>query len=168
MQFTISTASALYNKADKAVMPDVKDEQERQIHGIVLAELVSKITEGREDCSSDQPLVLKLARLVKMYLARLEQLGVSVAGRIHITELKNRILVQFPDIQALKIRPDVYLAFQDDFALALNKAYNTNYDDEAIILAKAANIIRRYINRKGESQFSDEFGSMYQELSVPQ
>ena len=168
MQFTISTASALYNKADKAVMPDVKDEQERQIHGIVLAELVSKITEGREDCSSDQPLVLKLADLVKMYIARLEQLGVSVAGRIHSTELKNRLLIQFPDMQAHKRGRDVYLAFQDDIALALDKAYNTNFDDEAIILAKAANIIRRDINQKGESPFSGEFGSMCQELSVPQ
>ena len=37
----------------------------------VLAGVVSYITESREDCSSDQPLVLKLADLVKMYLARL-------------------------------------------------------------------------------------------------
>ena len=105
---------------------------------------LSYITEGREDCSSDQPLLLKLADHVKMYLARLEQLGVSVAGRIHSTELKNRILVQFPDMQAHKSGRDVYLAFQDDIVLALNKAYNTNYDDEAIILAKNANIIHRH------------------------
>ena len=50
--------------------------------------------------------------LVKMYLARLGQLGVSVACRIHSTELKNRILIQFPDMQAHKSGRHVYLAFQ--------------------------------------------------------
>ena len=38
----------------------------------------------------------------------------------------------------------------------------------AIILAKAANIICRDISRKGESQFTGEFTSTCQELSVPQ
>jgi len=165
--YHINCLTALYKKADKAVMPDVDNERERQLHGIILAELVCYITEAREDCS-EQPLVLKLADLVKMYLARMEQLGLTASGRIHSTKLKNRILVHFPDMQAHKQGRDVYLAFQDDIALAMNKAYNTNYDDEAIILAKAANIVRRDINRKGESQFSGEFTSMCQELSVPQ
>ena len=36
--YHINCLSALYKKADQAVMPDVKDEGERQIHGIVLAD----------------------------------------------------------------------------------------------------------------------------------
>ena len=71
-------------------------------------------------------------------------------------------------MQANKRGRDVYLAFQDDIVLALNKTYNSNDDDEAIILAKAANIIHRDINQKGDSQFSGEFTGNCQELAVPQ
>ena len=100
--------------------------------------MVSYIEEARED-RSDDALVLKLADLAKMYIQHLEQLGANVSGRLHTTELKNRILAQFSDMQAYKQGRDVLLAFNEDIALALQKAYNTGYDDEAIIIAQAAN-----------------------------
>ena len=105
----------LYWKAEKTSVVDVEVDVEKQLHGIALAELVSYIEEAREE-KSDDALVLKLADLAKMYTQRLEQLGADVSGRLHTTELKNRILAQFPDMQAYKQGRDVLLAFNEDIA----------------------------------------------------
>lgn len=67
-------------------------------HGIALAGLVSFIEEVRTD-SLVAPL-FKLADLVDLYSTRLEQMGTHVAGRVHSTKLKNRILSYFPDMDA--------------------------------------------------------------------
>ena len=113
--------------------------EENVLEGIALAELLIYI----EDLRIDSP-VLKLSDLDKLYTSRLEQLGCKFANRIHSTRLKNRILAHFPDIQAHKIGREVFLAFNEEIASALNILYEKqNCDDEAIILAKAANIIRR-------------------------
>ena len=77
---------------------DETDNTERQLHGIALAELVSYIHETGDN--KDEVRVLKLADLAKMHSARLNQLGVGVSGHLHTTELKSRILAQFPDMQA--------------------------------------------------------------------
>ena len=66
--------------------------------------------------NKDEVRVLKLADLAKMYSARLNQLGVDVSGRLHTTELKNRILAQFPVMQAHREGRDVSLAFKDGIA----------------------------------------------------
>ena len=89
--------------------------------------------------------VLKLADFCKLYSTRLDQLGVKQTSRVHSTKLKNRILSQFPDMSDYREGRDVLLAFNKDIGLALKKAYEKDYDDKAVSLAKAAKIVRRDI-----------------------
>ena len=163
--YHINCLSTLYRKAEKAHLMDETDNTERQLHGIALAELVLYIDETRDN--KDEVQVLKLTDLAKMYSARLNQLGVDVSGRLHTTELKNRILAQFPDMQAHREGRDVLLAFKDDIVFALKKAYDTDFD-EAIILPKAANIVRRDMMNMNTRTFSGSFDTQCQQNSVPQ
>ena len=56
------------------------------------------------------------------------------------------------------------LAFKDDIAFALKKAYDTDFDDEAIILAKAANIVRRDMMNMNTRTFNGSFDTQCQQL----
>ena len=60
----------------------------------------------------------------------------------HSTRLKNCILAQFPELSAHKGGcRDALLAFDKDLGPAMCEAYEHDYADEAIILAKAMNIV---------------------------
>ncbi|KAL5005325.1 hypothetical protein ScPMuIL_018781 [Solemya velum] len=152
------TASSL----NKSNQPDT----DKISHGIALAELLTYIDEARTD--EDVAPIFKLADLVKLYSSRLEQLGVDTQSRIHSTKLKERILNQFPDLKAYKEGRDVLLAFDKDFGPALKKAcQNDDCDDDAICLARAANIVRRDMVDM-QMNFNGSFSSDCQVKSVPQ
>ncbi len=102
--------------------------------------------------------------LVKMYSARVEQLGTCLRCRVNSTYLKNRILAHFPDLQAHKEVRNILLVFNEDVGPAMRKA--CEHDADAIHLARAANIVRREIfNQK--SCFTGSFDSQCQPSSVP-
>lgn len=82
--------------------------------------------------------VFKLAQLSKKYTTRLQQLGIQIPVKVNNTRLKNRILAQFPDVSDHREGRDVLLAFNKDLGPALKSACERNYDEEALILAKAA------------------------------
>ena len=133
---------------------------------IALAELLSYIEETRNESTSSIP-VFKLADLAKLYTSRLKQLGVNISGRIHTTDLKNRILSNFPDMQAHRQGRDILLAFNEDIGLALQRVSESDFDEEAIILSKAAKIVKRDIlNTK--YTFDGTFEKECQKKSVPQ
>ena len=50
-------------------------------------------------------------------------------------------MAQFPDLTAQKSGRDVLLTFEDDRGAILKAACEKEYDDEAVILAKAASIV---------------------------
>ena len=100
--------------------------------------------------------IFKLADLLHLYTDRIKELGVGVAGRIHSTHLKERILANVPGLQAYKQGRDVILSFDDDIGHALQDSCVDDDDDEAICLAKAADIIRRYMLEKN-AQFDGHF-----------
>ena len=131
---------------------------------IALAELLAYV----EDAQTDESVapVLKLADLVKLYTARLEQLGVKQQNRLNSTKLKERILSHIPDLSAHKEGRDVLLVFVGDVGSALRKACDLDSDDDAICLARAANIVRRDM-LKLQSTFTGTFGSDCQMKSVP-
>lgn len=131
--------AALYNKANRKQLGDDFDSTEKQLHGIALAELVAFIEEAYLDSENEIPL-FKLADLVKMYSSSLQQLGIIINGRVHSTDLKNRILASIDDLTSYKKGRDVFLVFNSDIGSALVNACDLDYDDEAAILAKAANI----------------------------
>ena len=76
--------------------------------------------------------VFKLADLLQLYSDRLVELGVKITGRIHSTDLKNRILAYMPGLQAYKQGRHVLLSFNDDVGHALRDACLDDCDDEAI------------------------------------
>ncbi|KAI9540767.1 hypothetical protein NQZ68_037698 [Dissostichus eleginoides] len=70
--------------------------------------------------------------MVKLYLQRLQQLGVE-EPEVNSSRLK--LLAEIPELEAHKQGRDVLLAFQNDVGIALSQA--SDYSD-AIILGKAA------------------------------
>ena len=89
--------SSLYRRATKVEMSDSMPNNDSLYPSIVLAEVVSFIEESRSESNTNP--VFKLVDLSKMYVQRLEQLGVDVSKRIHTTRLKERILAQCPGLQ---------------------------------------------------------------------
>ena len=111
-------------------------------HGIALAELLSYIEETKMTNLSVAP-IFKLSDLLKLYSDRLRELGADVTGRIHCSDLKDRILANVRGFRAYRQGRDVLLSFDDDVGLALMNSTNDKFDDETICLAKAAQIFLR-------------------------
>ncbi|CAC5367122.1 unnamed protein product [Mytilus coruscus] len=154
----------LYNKASRQTPKTKKESQESVIHGIVLAELIEYI-DGSRSGTHIVP-IFKLADLAKLYSKRLDQLGVVIEGRTYTTHLENRILAAIPDLKAHKQGRDVLLIFNEDVGEVLKQA--TSYsDDEGIIIAKAAQIVRRNMFDTRYS-FTGTFNDSCQQESVPQ
>ena len=84
--------------------------------------------------------VFKLIDLATLYKARLEQLVTILTGRIQSTELKNRMLRYFPNLDEHKRGRDILLAFNQDVGAALHMACEQDADSDGIHLARAANI----------------------------
>ena len=70
--------------------------------------------------------VFVLADLAALYTTRMEQLGTIMTGRVHSTKLKNHST-----------------CFQPGFWSSTTKECGQDADDDAIHLARAANIVRR-------------------------
>ena len=78
-----------------------------------------------------------------MYKQRLEQFGIgSSESDFYPTRLKEKLLGEISELEAHKSGRDILLAFQKDVGFALSQA--SNYS-EAIILGKAAKILRRHM-----------------------
>ena len=79
----------------------IHDDCQRQVasaSAIVFAELVLYIEETRQD--EETAPVFKLAELAQLYHSQMEQLGVEIDNRIHSAQPKERLLAEFPDMQA--------------------------------------------------------------------
>lgn len=154
--------ATLYKKANKILESAPSQTKSESIaHSIALAELVSYIEDKKDDNVSP---VFKLADLSELYNERLKQLGVHSC--VHTTRLKNRIMAQFANLQSYTEGRHVYLAFQEDVAVAVKLAYTDQCDDDALCLAKAAKIIRRDI-MQCKNTFDGSFEPDCQEKSVP-
>ena len=88
-------------------------------------------------------MVFQLSYLAKMYSSSLEQLGAQVPDRINSTGLKDRLLVQTPELSTYTEGKEVKLAFSRNIGAALNFAKTHDHDAEAMYLAKAAMLLRR-------------------------
>ncbi len=154
---------SLYNRARETKLSE-KTDADAINNGIALAELVSYI----EDVSLDNLVapVFKLTDLANLYGTRLQQLGTKVEGRIHSTDLKNRILGYFPDMKSLKQGRDTVLVSEADVGSAIRKACEHDADNDAAHLARAANIVRRDMF-KMVNKFNGSFETACHQDSVP-
>ena len=82
----------------------------------------------------------------------MSQLSVTLETRIHSTRFKNRLLAQFEDLSAYKDKKEAILVLNQDIGEVIATVAERNYDDDddddddddGYILAKAANITRRF------------------------
>ena len=102
--------------------------------------------------------MFKLSDLAKLYCDRLS-LVVHLTTPVNVTHLKDRILSNIPDLEPHKHGREINLMFNVDFGKLLQKA--KNFDDEAVILSRAATIIRKDV-------FDGTFDAHCQDMSVPQ
>lgn len=156
--------NSLYYKARKSNRNDDDvNAKEKLFHGIALAELISYIEDTRAESRK-----FKLADLVRMYAGRLQQLGVEVTSRINSTRLKNRILANIPGMQAQASTSgnDIFLVFKEDLAFALENFLSLDYDNEAMVLAQAATIVRRDM-KQSKYTFKGSLEESCQTNSVP-
>ena len=154
----------LYNHARKAKSEGPKDtDQEPRVSAIVFAELLLYIEETRLDEETEP--VFKLADLVQLYQSRMEQLEVSIDTRVHSTSLKQRLIAQFPDMQAHNKGRDVLMVFEEDVGTAFATACGLDCDSNAVHLARAAQIVQCQMFR--EAKTFNGFPERCQEESVP-
>lgn len=158
---------ALYNRARKAKAElselHAAYDDDCEVSGIAFAELVMYIEEARFETNTAP--VFKLSEIAKLYASRMEQLGVGPNQRMHTTRLKKRLLAHFPDLRAQGQGRDVVLAFDEDIGLALGKACKYDSDSDAILLARAAQVVCRHMfNSK---PFTGSFEEHCQLKSVP-
>ena len=113
------------------------------VEALALAELVSYMEESAEDDSTVP--VFKLSDLTKLYTELLNQLGVEVSGRVNSTRLKERLLAAVPDLSAhVHVNgKDILLSYDNDIGTVINFACESSFDSDAVVLAKAAKIVRR-------------------------
>ena len=128
------------------------------------AELVAFIKDTLADREQQTP-VFKLSDLVRLYKDRLAQLNVS-SPCVHSTRLKDRLLANFPELQAFKEGRDILLMSNEDVGTALRQACENDADDDACILARAARIVRKEI-LKTTTQFNGTFPVDCQIKAIP-
>lgn len=130
------------------------------MYPLVLSELMTYIVES--NLCSDDPVTFRLADICHLYQQRLEQLGVE-SPSVNSTRLKDKLLAEIPELEAHKSGRDVLLAFQKDVGKALAQSSDLS---EAVIIAKAANILRKSI-LDHQSRFDGTFSEPCVRNSVP-
>ena len=133
-------------------------------HALALAGLVEYIEEFRH--ATEVAAIFKLSDLAKLYTARLENLGLTSAGRIHTTRLKERILARIPDLKAYVEGRDTLITFEKNVGLALKKATRDDLDDDAMYLVKVAKIVRKEM-QEIKTKFDGTFTPKCQNQAVP-
>ena len=155
----------LYNHARKVNCDRAKSDETEIVSGIAFAELVMFVEETYQLDQTSAP-VFRLNYLAQLYMSRLEQLRISDAT-VHTTRLKQRLLAQIPNLRAYKSGRDVLLVYENDVGAAIGKACAFDNDDDAIQLARAANIVRRQFFLEKNSKPFTGFPMGCQKESVP-
>lgn len=132
---------------------------QKDIFAVAFSDLLSYIHERRL-ISKDQPTIFRLVDLVKLMSEWLQQLGVQ--RTVISTRLKDLIIEHIPEIEAYKKGRDIVTAFNNEVGLIL--AVVNEYDD-AIIVSKAAQILRQQI-LSTKCRFQGSFDTEYCDDSI--
>lgn len=155
----------LYNASCRKIEGENAASKDGLSYGIALVEVIGYINDMRfsDECAVQ---VFRLADLVQLYTNRLRELQVDVTGRVHSTDLKKRILDNVCGLREYKQGRDIFLTFDDDIGALLSEAALDECDDEAVCLAKAAQIVRRDMLEM-KAKFDGTFPENCQEDAVP-
>lgn len=163
-RYHLSCMTSLSNCVRKHNAEPKKDGLKNKADSLVLAELVSYI----EECRSDETLpVFKLSNLRKLYESRLKEKDPSFSGKVNTTRLKERLMSLVPDLKAQTQGREVMMMFSSDIGEAIKIACANNDDDDAIHLARAAQILRKDIFAK-EYTFDGSFKPESERDAVPE
>ena len=150
----------LYNRARTLESTVSNKSCDAHLHSIAFAEVVTLMEDLRTE---DIVPVFKLTDLACMYKTRLEQLCADVEGWIHTSRLKEKLSVLL-DLQEHSQGKRIILTFNKDIGSALRKA--CNFDDDAMHLACAAQIVRKEIFEKNYV-FGGSFKSSCEQDVIP-
>ena len=109
---------------------------------IAFAELVAYVEDVRE--AGERP-TLKLSDLAALYKSRMEQLGSNPEKRVNSTRLKEKLLAQIPGLEAHSTKYHVVISFSESTGSTLLEASQRDHDKDAVILMRAAQIVRKDI-----------------------
>jgi len=87
-------------------------------------------------------------------------------NHINTTKLKDRLLSHFPDMRAQRCVKHVLLALDDEIGSAISVACQQRFDEDAVYLTKAANIVWRDLF-SSTFRFNNSFSENCQQNAVP-
>ena len=132
----------LYRKYYRKEKETVFDDTDKQIYGLVLAELVQYMEQvGKEE----NTYKFKLVDLAKLYKERVKELGGHTLERVHTTKLKNRLLAHVETLREFSDNRFSYLTFDETLGDVIKSYHEQSRDEETFVLSDAAKILRRDI-----------------------
>ena len=142
---------------------DCSDNQkeEKKFEARAFVELIAHVENGVEGGQ----LYFKLSSLREMYESRLLDLGVR--KEINRVRFKDKVLKHFPNAQEQSDGKSAILVFEQGMQEMLKQALQCDFEEDALIMAKAAKIVRGDIFESNGLKFNGSFPSECQTESVP-
>ena len=135
--------------------------EEKKKQARVFVELISYI----ENSVEDGTFCFKFSDLRHLFEKRLLDYGID--KEMNKVLFKKKFLQHFPEAQAQSDENNVILIFEQGMQQMLKQAINSNYESDAILLSKAAKIIREDIFSFHGFHFNGSFPDGCQQESVP-
>jgi len=136
--------------------------EEKLMKARALAELFAYI----ESSVEEGIFFFKLSELRSLYENRLANFGIF--REINRACFREQILSHFPEAQTQSDGKNVLLVFDQGMQQLLKQSSGaTNYEDDALILSKAAKIVRKAILESSSFEFDGSFPPNCQQNSVP-
>ncbi|KAJ8872549.1 hypothetical protein PR048_026155 [Dryococelus australis] len=110
--------------------------------------------------------VFRLRTLTKMFQDRVTELG-GYASTVHSTLLKDKILNYMPELRPYAEGRDLYLDSPDDVGQSLLHSSEYDAETKAVIVSRAAKIIRKDALKNNCQPFNGTFSTNCQQNSVP-
>ena len=140
-------------------------DEEKELHRMILAELVALMQQKRDRQGGN--CVFKMADLPALYKKRIEGLGGVLPECINSTRLKLRLLAHIDGLTESKRGKTTHLAFDDNLCDVF-KIYEKDFDEDAFVLSRAADILRKSWLERESKEFDGEFHLNLQSSFVPQ
>ena len=130
-------------------------DEEKELHGMVLAEMLVFMQLERDRLGGN--CVFKMADLAALYKKRFEDLGGVMPERVHSTRLKFRLYAHTDGLMESKRGKTTYLAFDDDLCDIFKTIYEKDFDEDAFVLSRAADILCKSLLERESKEFDGKF-----------
>lgn len=125
-----------------------------------------ELTRYIEESVNSGTLLFKLSEIHSLYVTRLEELGIKKL--VNKTRLKGHLLERFPEAQEQYDGRNTVLVFKEGMRNMLQDALKIrDFSEDALILAKAATLVRKDIFSHQGFKFTGCFPAQCQEDSIP-